>query len=254
MKNGIRILGMNIPVPQSWDELHDGQRVQLAELLFSHIHERMLRVRILPVLFDLKRRKFLRWWFMYFVSSEALHEMLPFADFVFQETRFLHTPSGVFYRSEQMSFIEFIRLDETLRKLAETNNSALVDSILAVFYRPVDEGQKKGNKPEKFTDTDLPERIEMFEKLDFRLKKSILEHISRQYTRILENYPVIFKKAQNNSAETSGTWFHILRMIAGNATKFDEVAHLPLSAVFFDLSETVLDNERMEAKLNENKK
>lgn len=217
-------------VPGRFDELQPRQLTRIAALLHSDRPAAELRLRLVLVLLDVPRRLGLAWALWFRFSPEQRHELLPLADFCFEEPRLtrqllprlrvpgrfrvLRGPADGF---ADLPFARFIEAEGHFAAY-QRKRAALPDLVATLYACTAADARRLS------TGTLLAVLMWFV---------SCRAAWARKYQGTIFTAPAGDSGAKHQDARE--TWREILAERAGSPVHYDEYGRQPVPNVFYDL-------------------
>jgi len=256
-------------VAGKWDELTSKQIWQVCRILHQKMMPQEAKIQLLFVL--LKNRPYCQWLILHRIDSADL------ANKLFALTHFITAPNlerkefltknpfpkirvGLFKqqvwygaqdRLRNISFEEFCEADALFMAYAKTQKPTFLHRLIAVLYRPKAENYDpkspdfQGEIREKFNSFTVDSRLKLAQKISPSVQLAIYLFFAGARTAMTQEFPDLFQ-ADSNSPYDPLTWAKVLRKVAGNLSRTDDIAQKQARFVFFDLQESLKEVQERE--------
>jgi hypothetical protein len=243
-------LWFNFSFAEKWNDLSPAQQHKLREALFKQCNPTTMRIVLVLVCLNYWHNPFSKFILSWLLKAPAFHQLIPEIEWILKPDKEIMMKSGNWHKND-MKFIQFIRINENLSDLANTENEQstqeqLVANIIAARY--VAWGQQ-------FDDSTHATRAGQAAALPFEIKQHLLNIIIAEHNEIVRMYPHVFPKKQDSERRgASASWLHILRELSPDITKQHEVAYLDAYQVLFDFENRIIKAQREQEELDRLKK
>lgn len=238
MNNGIEIYGLRYPAAGKVSELTGLQRQYFWEVLNRNMPLNDLKLHLLGVAVDLRQLNALkRAVFAFFLSAEHIQQALPLGEALLQPQDRIICNGQVLLKSRNITFLEFIKFNETLQALKTEYD---VCRAIACRYH-------LGNRyTEEMHDRDAL----LIGHLNQHYRALLLQHVQQEHAQLIAGWPGLFNQSGGGgNGKQPASWYQVLRRLAPDITRLEDVANLPADTVFFDLLERLREKKELDKKL-----
>ncbi|SDK34773.1 hypothetical protein SAMN05421823_102519 [Catalinimonas alkaloidigena] len=254
----------------SFQELTRRQLVAIAGIIHSQRPMLDAALRVLFILLQVHRRPRLAWLLYFRLRTHHVQDLLLLTDFLFQKNdltknriptirRGLKRLYGPNDELKGLRFIEWMHAEAAFLAYSKTQEEQHLNRLVAILYRP----RKKGARPqapdwdgdlrERYNDYTLEARTRNVSRLPLATRQAILMFYVGCRALIIARFPNVFKEPGESTQVTSGQngWPEVMRRLAGDVTKFEEVSYQRLTLVLYDLDGRIRDDQALKEKLKQ---
>lgn len=259
----------DVEVPNAWAELDKHQFSTIIQVLhFRKADPYTISVSLLALLFGAKNFHILSG-----IGDEYLTELVPLTNFLIEEKPpvFNHWPEIKVKRKvyaapendlSNLGFGEWCFAFELYNYYRLTNDTAALNKLIAVIYRPLDPSSKKdsadfkGDVRENFNSNLIENRALLLRGVEEKIKLAILAWFSVALAEVIEDLPNVFPKREGDpktdapTSDDGRTWLSVFSDLLG--PKWGTMDQLSNTNAMFILN--YLEEQQIEFKKTNRKK
>lgn len=248
--------------PEKWEEFTITQFTDVAPLLSQEVITLDERYNIIQSLISFSDKQIRR---IKDLEGFQIDELLKLHAFVFNDIpfdkwiikQFLFNNKEYFGPDDNfrnVSWDEFVYCDTMLMSYCKTEREDTLNKLIAIMYRVmrakvnIESPEFTGDVREDFNENTINIRAELLNKLDDKIKLSVLFNL-RSFRKTLETqYPRVFQhqeqEEKKNKKQASNThWGHITRQLCDLAD-LNKIGKMPMHNILFELNERLKENKK----------